>query len=64
MNVQYGTLRLRRIEMGFSQARLAEIIGVNRATINRWEAGTHVPLAPQFFAWSRALKTNPNKMMK
>lgn len=38
-------LRAKRKELEMSQMDLARLLGVNRATIGTWEAGTHVPQA-------------------
>src|SRR5262245_12046260 len=33
----------RRIVVGYSQEGLAEVLGVDRSTVSRWERGTQVP---------------------
>lgn len=38
-------LKSLRASLGWSQQRLAEAIGVQRNTVNRWEMGTH-PIPP------------------
>lgn len=32
-----------RTEMGFSQKKFAEELGVSFSTVNRWEQGYHIP---------------------
>ncbi len=32
-----------RMQLGISQERLGAMLGVTAGTINRWEAGKHVP---------------------
>jgi transcriptional regulator with XRE-family HTH domain len=36
-------LRQARIEQGFTQSKLAELLGVDTKTVQRWEQGTHIP---------------------
>lgn len=36
-------LRLRRLELGLSQGRLAGMLGVSQQTISRWESGSTAP---------------------
>lgn len=38
-----GELRTARLELGFTQARLAEYMGVDPMTISRWERGVTKP---------------------
>ncbi|MCY1315164.1 Helix-turn-helix domain protein [compost metagenome] len=38
-----GQLRRYRKARGFTQAALAELLGVEQATVSRWECGTHEP---------------------
>lgn len=41
-----ASLRLMRLDRGISQEQIAEALGVDRKTVNRWETGRHldVPL--------------------
>ncbi|BFU90109.1 MAG: hypothetical protein NTAFB01_12960 [Nitrospira sp.] len=41
-----------RKDLGWSQNRLAQVIRVNRSTVNKWEAGQHPipPIAEQLLA--------------
>lgn len=46
-------LRLLRAERGWSQAELAELLGVSRQTVNAIETGKYDPSLPLAFAVSR-----------
>lgn len=48
-----------REEIGFSQAELAEAVGVTTRTIQNWEAGISSPKPPQVKAIERLLKILP-----
>lgn len=48
-----------REEIGFSQAELAEAVGVTTRTIQNWEAGISAPKPPQVKAIERLLKILP-----
>jgi len=44
MNQSLGrTVRLRRKALGLTQARLAELVGIDQPTVSRLEAGALVP---------------------
>jgi DNA-binding XRE family transcriptional regulator len=38
-----GPLARRRLTIGYTQERLAEILGVSLSTVGRWERGVQVP---------------------
>lgn len=40
-----GTVRSVRLDLGFSQAELAEAVGVDESSWSRWESGTRTPRA-------------------
>jgi putative transcriptional regulator len=46
-------LRLLRAERGWSQAELAELLGVSRQTVNAIETGRYDPSLPLAFALGR-----------
>lgn len=47
-----------RVLRGYSQAELAQKIGVNRATLHRWEMGLSKPFPKHLKALSNALKVD------
>jgi transcriptional regulator with XRE-family HTH domain len=47
-----------RVLRGYSQAELAQKIGVNRATLHRWEMGLSKPFPKHLKALSTALKVD------
>ena len=52
-------VRQAREKLGFSQAELAEAVGVTTRTIQNWEAGISSPKPPQVKAIERLLKILP-----
>lgn len=48
-----------RDEIGFTQAELADAVGVTTRTIQNWEAGISSPKPPQVKAIERLLKILP-----
>lgn len=48
-----------RDEIGFTQAELAQVIGVTGRTIQNWEAGVSAPKPPQVKAIERLLRILP-----
>jgi len=53
-----NALREWRVLRGYSQAELAQKIGVNRATLHRWEMGLSKPFPKHLKALSTALKVD------
>ena len=53
-----NALREWRVLRGYSQAELAQKIGVNRATLHRWEMGLSKPFPKHLKALSIALKVD------
>ena len=45
----------KRIQLGLTQKDLAEMIGVDRTTIGKWELGRSVPRVEKLFALIRIL---------
>jgi len=43
MNITGQDIRKHRFKKGITQQELADILGVNVATVNKWEAGSHIP---------------------
>lgn len=54
MRVMENNLRVLRAERKWSQAHLAEILGVSRQSINAIETGKYDPSLPLAFAIARA----------
>jgi putative transcriptional regulator len=52
-----NTIRERRSERGWSQASLADLLGVSRQTINAIETGRYDPSLPLAFAIARLFDT-------
>jgi DNA-binding XRE family transcriptional regulator len=57
-NVTGAAIRRRRMELGLSQAQVAEASGVNARQIRRYEAGEQQPLLSVGIAIARALRMN------
>ena len=49
-------LRAIRRSAGVSQAAVAEVCGVNRASVSRWESGTRHPTGPRLMAYMGLLE--------
>lgn len=56
-------MRVRRVEMGFTQGDLAERVGVNVATIAQYENVAYVPGADKICAMAEALLCTPNDLI-
>jgi len=52
-------VRQAREKLGFSQAELAEAVGVTTRTIQNWESGASSPKRPQVKAIERLMKILP-----
>lgn len=64
MPVRYlGSLSQLRKQKGLTQTALAEIIGVEQPTIQRWEAGKREPELSQIFALAEALDVEPGALL-
>lgn len=46
-----------RLAAGVSQVELAEVLGVSRWSVLRWEAGTHEPVGDTKRLYAEALRT-------
>jgi transcriptional regulator with XRE-family HTH domain len=57
---QLKTLRKKR---GLSQAQLAELVGVEQPTIQRWESGSRMPDLDNLQMLARALGTTPGSLL-
>lgn len=53
--VQVGDVCLARKKLGLSQEKLAEVLGVSRNTVSRWERGEFSPSAGKMAALERML---------
>ncbi|WP_137897221.1 helix-turn-helix transcriptional regulator [Sphingomonas sp. 2SG] len=58
-----GLLAARRIELGWSQARLARMTGLRRETIVRLERGRRAPTADTVFRLQAALNLEPGELV-
>ena len=52
-----NSLRVRRAANGWSQAHLADLLGVSRQTVNALETGRYDPSLPLAFRLSRVFDT-------
>ncbi|MGQ8876318.1 helix-turn-helix transcriptional regulator [Delftia sp. NA_296.1] len=52
-----NTIRELRAERGWSQAALADLLGVSRQTVNAIETGRYDPSLPLAFAIARVFET-------
>ncbi|MCJ7726732.1 MAG: helix-turn-helix transcriptional regulator [Acidimicrobiia bacterium] len=52
--------RRRRLELGVSQSRIAEVVGVSPMHLGRWERGDDVPSPSQMRALAAALEMGPD----
>ena len=55
---KYNRIRMKREEAGLSVIQLADLIGVNRATIYRWENNESTPPKSAFLALAHVFHTN------
>ena len=53
--IQVGDVYAARKKLGMSQEQLAEVLGVSRNTVSRWENGTSTPTAENQAALERLL---------
>lgn len=58
-----ANLRSQRARADITQGRLAEAIGVNVATIVKYEDGTTTPGADKVFALADVLRCTPNELL-
>lgn len=56
-------LQALRKKRGFSQAKLAELVGVEQPTIQRWEKGKRLPDLDSLQALARALGVSPGLLL-
>jgi len=47
---------IKRYQMGYSQFDVADDIGVNTATLSRWESGHSEPRISEFLKWCQCLQ--------
>lgn len=52
----------RRRSLGYSQEQLAELLGVDRTTIGRWESGRSTPQPPQRPGLAEALELSREEL--
>lgn len=53
----------RRKELGYTQQKLADLVGKSYVTIYKWEAGDVEPKGKNLFALSSALKCSPTWLL-
>ena len=56
-------LRVRRAELDMTQAELADLSGVNIATINSYENGGYTPGADKLWLLAEAMGCTPNDLL-
>lgn len=56
-------IRQKRTEMGYTQEKLAEILGVTAPAVNKWEKGCSYPDITLLPVLARALKTDLNTLL-
>ena len=57
-------LKDRRLELGLSLRDVAQIVGVNASTVNRWESGEIDDMKrKRVFAYAKALQISPSIIM-
>lgn len=57
-------LRDRRLKLGLSLRDVAQIVGVNASTVNRWESGEIDDMKrKRVFAYAKALQISPSIIM-
>ena len=56
-------LKQARKENGYSQANLAEALGVDIKTVGNWERGKTLPDIEQLWKCAKALHTDPNDLL-
>lgn len=61
MNIE---LKVARIQAGYTQKELAEIIGVEQAHYSRWETGVHEPISVYKEKIAEALGCNVERLWK
>ncbi len=59
-----ATLKDLRDDLDYSQHGLANLIGVSRRTVIRWENGEIAPLAGQITPIARALEATPDRILE
>lgn len=48
-------IKVKRKQAGISQAKLAEVLGINQKAVSQWEAGSSLPTADKLPAIAAAL---------
>lgn len=56
-------IRRRRLQRNLSQGALASIVGRDRSTICRWEAGERLPTLPALLAVGQALECDASALI-
>ena len=57
------TIQTRRAALGLSQEGLAELVGVSRQAVSKWEVGDAVPDTDKLVPLARALKISVDELL-
>ena len=52
-----------RSELGLSQGKLGELVGVSDACVSRWESGIRIPKADSIIALCKVLKCSADYLL-
>jgi transcriptional regulator with XRE-family HTH domain len=55
-------IRRRRVELGFSQERFADVVGIPQPNLSRIEAGIHRPQRKTVVRMAAALRVEPEEL--
>ncbi|MCD6256165.1 MAG: helix-turn-helix transcriptional regulator [Deltaproteobacteria bacterium] len=61
---RYDKIRKRRLYLGLTQKKLAELVGVSISIVTRWESGTKLPRAENLGKLCKILRVSPNYFYK
>lgn len=63
MTTLHERITARRKDLGYTQQKLADMVGKSHVTIYKWEMGDTEPKGKNLFALSTALKCSPTWLM-
>lgn len=63
MTTLHERITARRKDLGYTQQKLADMVGKSHVTIYKWEMGDTEPKGKNLFALSAALKCSPTWLM-
>ena len=61
---RYDKIRKRRLYLGLTQKKLAELVGVSISIVTRWESGAKLPRAENLGKLCKILRVSPNYFYK